>query len=265
VRFESILEFSDEASPLEIVASCEPKCTCDNPSENFPYSDETFSLIEEMAPEISFYSRKFGVPPIAVAGAIADEYNTQKGVKGILDWFQDDVLLNFMPNFAIDFDAWLGSDSKLFNATKHDLGVGNVKLETAKALYDQHTSTFSEMGWDYTDIVDYLRTRKGTAHMAALYIADAQKELGNLIAPLSQRNKEAVLITYYKQGPTYLDRFLEAKELEPDRIIKPGEGCRVCLQRDRFLDIFPERDDPAPFYWDGLDQKYRHPGATRYA
>lgn len=263
--FDSILDFSDNASPLEIVIPCETMCSCDTPSENFPYSDHTFELIREMAPEIDFYSQKFGVPPIAVAGAIADEYNTQKGVKGILDWFQDDVLLNFMPNFAIEFDAWIDADSKLLNATKHDLGVGNIKLKTAKTLYETHSNTFAKIGWDYTDIVDYLRTRKGTAHMAALYISDAQEKLGDHIASLNQRNREAVLVTYYKQGPEYLKRFLESKQLEPDRVIKPGEGCRVCLQRDKFLEIFPDHALSSRIYFDRLDQRHHPPNKTQYA
>ena len=270
MNFDAINQFSDSSSPNQVVMTCqqdccEPECMCDPPSENYPYSEKTFKLIERMAPEIRSYSKKYGVPPIAVAGAIADEYNTQTGLKGVGDWIQDEVLLNTMSNSQVELDVWIGSDSKFFNATKHDIGVGNIKLETAKRLYDQYPGEFERKDWGYADIVDYLRTEKGTAHMAALYIAHAQRELSSHVASLCPDAKEAVLVTYYKQGPAYLKRFLAAKTLEPDREIKPGEGCRVWLQRNKFEKIFPDPDPAKPMLWDGLDDKYRGEGGTRYA
>ncbi|MDP8105752.1 hypothetical protein QJU39_08620, partial [Pasteurella atlantica] len=244
------LKISVAVSRNQIISTYTYNCSCDQPTENYPYSARTFKLIEEMAPIISTYSQIYKVPPIAVAGAIADEYNTSKGLKRFFDWIQDDVLLNYMPNFAIEFDAVINSNSKLFNATKHDLGVGNIKLETAKTIYDNNKNEFGNLNWDYTDVVDYLRTRDGTAHMTAIYIAEANEKLNSYIQDYPDCKKEAVLVTYYKQGPSYLSRFLKAKKLDPNRRILPGEGCRVCLQRDKFLKIFSKR------YWDQIGGKY---------
>jgi hypothetical protein len=45
---------------------------CIKPTDNFPYRADTFSLIKKLSPMIIEYSRQYNVPPIAVAGAIAD-------------------------------------------------------------------------------------------------------------------------------------------------------------------------------------------------
>jgi hypothetical protein len=209
-------------------------CGCDPPQENFPYRDETFAVIGRLAGLVNTYSAKFDVPPIAVAGSIADEFNTQRGVKGAIDWFQDQVLLNFMPNFAIEIDAWAGFNTKLLNATKHDLGIGNVKLETAKHVYEQFKSSFACKNMDYADLVDYLRTDHGTVHVASLVIKKASQDLQPYVKGFSEEKTEAVYVTYYKQGPSYVARFRAALASDPDRLIEPGEGCRVILQRDRF-------------------------------
>jgi hypothetical protein len=208
---------------------------CPTPTENYPYSDSTFAVIASIADTIKEFSQRHGVPPIAVAGSIADEFNTRKGIRSAADWFQDRILLNYMPNFFIEVDNWFGFNTKWLNATKHDLGKGNIKLETAKQIYDQYKSTFKKSDMDYSDLVDYILTDRGTVHIATLVIKKAKQELDRYLENYPEEVKEAVYVTYYKQGPSYLQRFLQARAQDPDRRLKPGEGCRVLLQRDRFL------------------------------
>ena len=209
-------------------------CCCAQPQENFPYDDDTFQLVKRLAILIKTNSAKFGVPPIAVAGSIADEYNTRRGMRMVGDWLQDDILLNYMPNFAIQIDAYIGFNTKLLNATKHDLGLGNVKLETAKSIYDQYKATFDRKNMDYADLVDYLRSDAGTAHVAALVIKKAMHDMAPYLKGVSQEKAEGIYVTYYKQGPTYLARFRNSLAANPSGHIQPGEGCRVILQRERF-------------------------------
>jgi hypothetical protein len=209
----------------------------ETPTENYPYSDDTFVVIAGLADTIKDFSRRYDVPPIAVAGSIADEYNTRTGVRSAVDWFQDRVLLNYMPNFFIEVDAWAGFNTKLLNSTKHDIGIGNIKLETAKLIYEQYKYTFQKNDMDYSDLVDYILTDQGTVHVAALVIKKAREELDSYLEDYPDEVKEAVYVTYYKQGPSYLQRFLKARETDPDRRLKPGEGCRVFRQRDRFAKI----------------------------
>ena len=55
-------------------------------------------------------------------------------------------------------DARYGFHSKLLNATQHDLGIGNIKLGTAKRMYDQYQSTFERKDMKYADLVQYLKS-----------------------------------------------------------------------------------------------------------
>ncbi len=215
----------------------EAPCDCLAPQENFPYSDDTFALIESLSELINFYSTKYDVPPVAVAGSIADEYNTRTGAKAVVDWIQDEVLLDFMPNFAIEVDAYFGFQSKLLNATKHDIGLGNIKIETAKEIYEQYPQEFENKNMDYSDIVDYIMSNEGTVHMAALVIRKAKKIFEFDVLDKPQGDVEAIYVTYYKQGDSYVDRYNAKKLTDPSHDLKPGEGCRVCLQREKFLNI----------------------------
>jgi len=48
---------------------------------------------------------------------------------------------------------------------------------------------------------------------------------------------EAVLVTYYKHGDAYVNRFLQkspSDAADAVKFIRPGEGCRVLVQRERF-------------------------------
>ncbi|KNB63052.1 hypothetical protein [Chryseobacterium sp. Hurlbut01] len=213
------------------------QCSCKMPEENYPYSDNTFSKIKEIAPLIKHYANLYCIPAAAIAGSIADEYNiiNESTKATIINWLQDDVVLNFMPNFAIEFDVYVGGKSKLNNATKHDLGIGNIKLETAKQLYNEYKVEFKSKNWDYKDIVNYIQSNEGTVHLAALVIKKAQRLLTTEIKSYCQCKQEAVLVTYYKQGDSYIVRFQNKKKKTPLTKIEPGEGCRVSLQRKKIL------------------------------
>ena len=212
-------------------------CGCTYPKENFPYTENTFNKIKEIAPLIKQYAIKYSVPPIAVAGSIADEYNiiNESKFRQMIDSFQDNYLIKYMSNDQIEFDTYFNFESKFLNATKHDLGIGNIKLETAKKIYHDNINTFKSKKWDYTDIVRYIETNEGTVHLASLVIKKAQEKLNSYISDYCDCKKEAVLVTYYKQGDSYVEKFLKKKKTKPKHEILPGEGCRVSKQRDKLL------------------------------
>ncbi len=242
--------YRDKANPCTesgYTADCRPLCKegflpediynsnfCSNPIENFPYKSSTFDLINEIAPIINFYSNMYGVSPIAIAGAIADEYNTRTGYKAMLDWLQDDIVLNWLPNFSIEVDAFFNYNSKLLNATRNDIGIGNINIATAKNLYDQNKSKLPA-NWTYSDIIDYLRSNEGTVHFAALVVKKAESLFAAYTVGYSEEMKEAISVTYYKQGESYYKKFIEILNRDPSHKLKPGEGCRVALQRYLFI------------------------------
>lgn len=118
-----------------------------------------------------------------------------------------------------------------WQTVQSDIGLGSVKVETAHQIYDEYRHTFPRYDFDYEDIVDYLRTDAGTVHFATLAIKKAVYELKPYSQGRSEEKAEGLYVTYYKQGPTYVARFRNALAENPSRRIKPGEGCRVVLQR----------------------------------
>lgn len=117
----------------------------------------------------------------------------------------------------------------------NDLGIGNIKLDNAKKIYDLMPTEFEKINWDYTDLVDYLNTNAGCVHFAALTIKIAQALFGKYISNHPPCTKEAVLVTFYKQGPKYFNRFLKKLKEDTNYKIQAGEGNRVAMQRNRIL------------------------------
>lgn len=117
----------------------------------------------------------------------------------------------------------------------NDLGIGNIKLDNAKKIYDLMPTEFNSINWDYTDLVDYLNTNAGCIHFASLTIKMAKALFGKYIANYSDCTKEAVLVTFYKQGPKYFNKFYKKLQNNSKTSPIPGEGSRVAMQRNRIL------------------------------
>jgi hypothetical protein len=62
-----------------------------------------------------------------------------------------------MPNSFIKVDVKLGFQNKLLNSTKHDLGKGNIKLETAREIYMNNRAKFAQDLSDWSALVDFIR------------------------------------------------------------------------------------------------------------
>lgn len=130
----------------------------------------------------------------------------------MIDGFKDQYLIKYMSNSEIEIDKYFNFESKWLNANKHDLGIGNIKLETAKQLYDENINVFRNKNWNYTDIVKYVETNEGTVHLVALVIKKAKQILEKYIINYCECKKEAILVTYYKQGDKYVEKFLNTKK-----------------------------------------------------
>ncbi len=234
-----------------VVDTCrQTTCGCAIPTENFPYGDDTFALVTELAGLVKSYGAKYGVPPVAIAGGIADEYNTRQGLHMLVDWFQDYLVIRWLPDIAIRVDVWYGADSRLANSTKNDLGKGNINLAKAMQLYKDNPDAFSGRKMNYHDLVKYICSDEGTVHLATLAILEGKRVLDPHLAGLTPQKKEAIYVTFYKQGLPMMKRFhdrvqaeckargvseADCAQLDAASVPAPGEGCRVCLQRPRFL------------------------------
>ena len=207
--------------------------TCSDPQWGRPYSERTFNMVFSLRHDFAEFSKRLDVPIIAIAGSVADEYDTQEGIKGAIDWVQDNFI-SLLPSWSIIVDERLNFRTKLLNATINDIGIGNIKLETAKQF-------FPDMPWE--ELVDLILTDRGTIAIAAMVIRQAVERLRPHVQGLSDAQKEAAYVTYYKQGESYIQRYAKRSAAEPpgSDSIAPGEGCRVLRQRHRFAQVLSVR------------------------
>lgn len=174
------------------------------------------------------------MPAIAVAGSIADEYNVQRWPRSWLDWLQDHAVISKLPSSWIGLDYQLGFKSKMLNATRNDLGPANINLQTAAQMFALYRDQFP-MGVDtWADLVDYIISEEGAVAVASLVIKKGLKDLAPWLSGRPAEIQGALLVTYFKQGVSFIDRFRSRlAQQAPGTNVKltPGEGCRVFHQR----------------------------------
>jgi hypothetical protein len=210
------------------------ECRIDQDESNYPYDQETFALISRLAPQIRNYSARYNVPPIAVAGSIADEYNVQRGPRRIWDWLQDHVVLAHMPAAWIGLDFKVGFKPRLLNATRNDIGPANINIATARQMYLENRRAFPKELDNWAALVDYILSAQGTVVVATLVIRKGKQDLAQWLVGRAPEIQEALLITYFKQGPSFIARYKLRLALNPGAVLVPGEGCRAFHQRAAF-------------------------------
>ncbi len=243
-----------DTKPLVLVVGC----TCPYPdNENYPYQPPVFEYLKKIASFIIKYSNQFNVPPISVAGGIADEYNTRfmpkyTRIKQSMDRYQDEYAPTRDRSSDDDNNAKIEkeyqslkkSDPDNTHRTKFDrfydfnaagdYGKGNISLRTAIDLHDKYPNDSPRM--TRMNLLRYVVSDEGTAHYSALNIREGQYLMGEALKPLPPRKREAVLVSYYKEGKKFYLRYLKQKQAHPTNKILAGDGCRVCFQRKEIAD-----------------------------
>lgn len=210
-------------------------CSCDKNTE-IDYDAETYRLLSSLSKIILPFSNQRDVSAVAVAGAIADEYNTRRNIKGIIDKLQD-AIIGSLPEFAIKVDEFFDIKSKLLNTLQNDIGMANIKVRTALGLVK--SGHLKVPGAPISDvqisrIVEYLLTERGTVDTAAAVIEKGNRLFSKYLTKHGEELKEAVLVEFYKQGDEYFNRFKRNLRENPKHNICPGEGgCRFWHNRDK--------------------------------
>jgi hypothetical protein len=166
---------------------------------------------------------------------IADEYNVQRDLRRVWDWFQDEIFQR-TPSWIIQMNYRMGLKSRLFNVTRNDIGRGNINIATAREMYVKNKNAFGLNLDDWMWLVNYILSDPGTVLVATLVIKQGQQDLARWLKGRPVEIQEALLVTYYKQGPSYIDRYKARLARNPTAELVPGEGCRVFNQRSAFLD-----------------------------
>lgn len=112
----------------------------------------------------------------------------------------------------------------------------NVLKKELEGVID--TKATRQEQWE--QYVDYAKTPEGSATLASAYVQKAQGDLAPHMEGLNEEEKMAALMTYYKQGPIYLEKYQQstakkagADSAESNRPIDPGEGTRLLYQLNK--------------------------------
>lgn len=210
-------------------------CSCPASTEQ-TFDDETIRLVESMAEDINRVAAQRGVPPVALAGAIAEEYQARRGIRVAVDGAQDAVL-DALWEWQIDVDRYFDIHSKLLNALENDIGAANFNVRTALALVE--AGEVDVPGSPPSDpqvelIIDRLLEEVGTIEFTGAYIARAQSLFAPHVGGYDAGFQEAVLVEYFNQGDAYYDRFVGNLAANPGHTPCPGDaGCVVLHNRAR--------------------------------
>jgi hypothetical protein len=210
-------------------------CVCTDKTQ---YDQKTIDFIKSLRYELHDYANFR--ERLAVAGCIADEYNTQRGVRGALDATQD-WMIGHAPSWWIHAQRWADFKNKPLNDMRNDLGPANINLGTAVEYVEQ--------GWlkidgvdpkdiDYGKIVDFLLSSRGTVQMAAAVVRRAHGLFDRYtLNTLTPAYLDSVSVEYFKQGDKYYERFMDVLKTDPSHVPCPGDGgCRFLANIDRLRD-----------------------------
>jgi hypothetical protein len=249
---------------------------CLEAGEDGPYSKEAIDLVKKLKPLIIGYAQELNVNPIAVAGAIADEYSDNYNWvdfihDGLLSTLSNETivekrsslkkhklypigkieLLEELPEQIKDplealiagYNGFVDGLNKVLDKgadlTTSDVGKGNIKLKTAMKLQNKYPVLFTKKMME-REMADYLASDEGTVKLAALFMKHAEKILGKHLTKFGkdEKIKTAFLITAYKQGSSHFNDKIE-DAISNKKLYQPGEGNRVICYWEIFKKIFP--------------------------
>lgn len=208
------------------------------------FARQTKQYIERVAPWAKEAADRLGVPATAILGAVANEYDTR---------FNPDLTFDIRGGAGQAFGDWVGSGRshenikndyddvksgntwgpKFLHPAMIDVGPGNVRIETAIDLLEDYLASHRSDGRDplelrqyennydklVDDILDFNQP-KATMAFAGLMVAKADAFFKDKNAAawdrLSDDEKDALRVTYYKLGPEMLSKNIDRKALETD-------------------------------------------------
>ena len=209
------------------------------PYTGHPYEEEAFKEIGEASPEILKAAEAYDILPQAVAAAIIDERSTSNGFKWGLDLAQELWARMGMSLDSVNDDFRVSKRDELADSlqrrassTYQDIGPGNFKVRSGLRLFE-HLALDRE---DSNPLAAYLHRfiskdapallqwemfkqkmmlePQGLAYLAAAEMAEGRKLLAPFMRGASPEEEAAILVTWYKQGPFYLKRYLEQRAKE---------------------------------------------------
>jgi len=216
-----------------------------------PYTNQAFSYVASRADQIKSVAAALGISEMAIAGAIAEEYDSflkNPNLQLALDAYADirlsshsDIVKGFNQTKDIA-DTNVSKLDKLMQPTLIDAGPANIRITTAVRLFEGYSQEYLQNGSDPLGLAgyqnDYRQMLKDlinpgsglTEKMTGLMIQEADRFFSQNADPqywsnLTQEVRDAINITYFNNGPEAIKKMMneslaEGKPYEP----KPGGG-----------------------------------------
>lgn len=209
------------------------------------FTDRTKQYIERVAPWAKEAADRLNIPAAAILGAVANEYDTRFnpdlafGLRGgaaqaFADWWSAGSSHDEISEDFGDRESGKSAASKFWHPAKIDIGPGNIRVETAIDLLKDYLVSHEADGQDplqlrqyendygklANDLLDFDQP-KATMAFAGLMVAKADDFFKGKNAAawdrLSDDEKDALRVTYYKLGPKALSKNIDPKIAETER------------------------------------------------
>lgn len=208
-----------------------------------PFTFDTRNYISKYGHLATQYSSNYQVSPLAVVGAIANEYDTRYNtdlkwtsrgyvVQALGDMFAQPF--GFRSAFSHDemlkyySDYESGESRSKLNPAAIDVGPGNIKIATAIEIVKDYTQKYQDSGDDPLDLLQYSQNygklvsdiisfdKPGasfaitTAYLkqGEAFFISKDEAAWNRMSP---DGRDALLVTFYKLGPEVIEKNIDAR------------------------------------------------------
>ncbi|MDB4286146.1 hypothetical protein N9933_02480 [bacterium] len=193
-----------------------------------PLSEKTIHILRENQSTFAVYAIKYNIPEEVIAASVGSEINRRIYINKITDFLQDLFFdSNLCSEKLLSKSFCLETENRYVNIVKQDIGLGNIKFETAWTIFKKYPEELHPIT-SKRDMVKYLLTNQGNIHIASLVIREAKLLFNEHCKNMDPLNRNAVFYSYYKQGDSYFFRYKESSSFKRPPV--PGGGREILKQ-----------------------------------
>jgi len=249
------------------------ECMCPTPSEDHIVSNRSRRELRQNREQLCQMLREMPEGAMAVIGSIADEHAFEGVIsldagKDILMNMAADVVQLKDTLFGDDaatplFDRWVAKDAPAPTAAQAaapnyqaeddgfyaSAGIASMKVTTGVQLFHDNPGRFTEGAFEGVTpdsdprtiqlaVIKHLNEPKGAIEFAQAYVEQgiaAFEDADIDLSMYSPKDREGIYMTYYKQGPEFIQKWLDA-----GGIPMAGEGCALCENYDELLGVLAD-------------------------
>ena len=244
------------------------ECMCPTPTEDHIVSERSREVVRDNQKKLCQMLRDMPEGAMAVIGSIADEHAFEEF--GSCDAAKDLLMNMAAASVARKtersgdaaitplFDRWVANDTPTPTAAQAadpnyqaesdwfyaSVGVASMKVNTGIQIFEDNPGNFTEGAFEgitpdsaprdiQLAVISHLNEPTGAIEFAQIYIEEgiaAFDDAGIDLSMYSPKDREGIYMTYFKQGPKLIQKWLDA-----GGIPMSGEGCALCENYEELL------------------------------